>query len=196
LAVISFTRKLRSIPNWVQPTRRTEGVPPSEASPAIIKDFQKSLEDYQAAAVLNAKSVTARSGVARVLFELRHYEKAQVEYEIVTALDPQNVVGARVLAWLLVSSRDAKKRDETRGITLAKKACELTSWKDPVCLETLGEVCWYTGHMKDAAKWQKKALEFPAYRNEHGARGQELLLVYEHQGILSYREDPHAMPAP
>ena len=41
----------------------------------------------------------------------------------------------------------------------AKKACELTSWKEPKCLDTLAAAYAETGAFDKAVTWEQKAIE-------------------------------------
>ncbi len=50
-------------------------------------------------------------------------------------------------------------RQPTEAVELARKACELTGWKDITCLDTYAAALAAGGRMEEAADWQQKALE-------------------------------------
>ena len=64
------------------------------------------------------------------------------------------------LAWLLATCFDSSVRDGREGLIHAERACELSDWKAPRCLDTLAACYAATGAFDDAVQWQKKALTF------------------------------------
>jgi tetratricopeptide (TPR) repeat protein len=64
-----------------------------------------------------------------------------------------------VLAELLATSCDENVRDGERAVELAKKACELTNYKDPQMMDILAEAYAETNDFKTAIQWSKKAIQ-------------------------------------
>lgn len=54
---------------------------------------------------------------------------------------------------------DAKSRDGKKSIEYATKACQLASWKNTKSLTVLAAAYAETGELREAIKWQTKALE-------------------------------------
>ena len=66
-------------------------------------------------------------------------------------------------------------------MTEATKACELTSWKNPGYLDTLSVASAEVGDFEQAIRWQRKALEDPAYVKEEGGNAKQKLALFGKQ---------------
>jgi tetratricopeptide (TPR) repeat protein len=88
------------------------------------------------------------------------------------------------LAWMLATCSDARLRDGTRAIVLARKACEATDWKHPFCLGTLAAALAETGAFDEAILRQSEALDL--YPETEKLAGQSRLALY--QAGQAYRE--------
>jgi tetratricopeptide (TPR) repeat protein len=80
------------------------------------------------------------------------------------------------LAWMLATCSDARLRDGSRAVVLAKQACQATDWKHPYCLGTLGAALAETGAFQEAIHWQTEALN--SYPEEEKAAGRARLELY------------------
>src|SRR5580658_3559410 len=91
---------------------------------------------------------------AVVLLSLGQYDKALDDLDEVVKVAPNSVRALREQAWILATCPDAKVRNGELAVTSAKRACELTDWKDPHCLSTLAAAHAESGHFEEAVKWQ------------------------------------------
>ena len=62
------------------------------------------------------------------------------------------------LAWVLATSPDAKLRDGKRSLKLAKRACEVTEYKEAHILSTLAAACAENGDFPEAIRWSTEAV--------------------------------------
>jgi Flp pilus assembly protein TadD len=70
------------------------------------------------------------------------------------------------LAWLLATVPLADGGNPVRAVTLAQRACELGSDRDPACLDTLGAAYASAGRFNDAIATAQKALELARAANQ------------------------------
>ncbi|HVK10136.1 MAG TPA: hypothetical protein VM597_15315, partial [Gemmataceae bacterium] len=70
-------------------------------------------------------------------------------------------------------------RDGKRAVEHATRACELSNWVRPDCLDTLAAAYAATGDFDRAVEYQKKALAFPAYEKADGEGARARLRLYE-----------------
>jgi tetratricopeptide (TPR) repeat protein len=101
-------------------------------------------------------------------------------------LDTNFFWGYNNLAWLMAVCPESKFRDGKKALEYAKKACDLSDWQEPDCVDTLAAAYAEEGHYKEAVKWEKKALG--GLTGDNLEEGTKALSLYE-KG-KPYREMP------
>jgi serine/threonine protein kinase/Tol biopolymer transport system component len=114
------------------------------------------------------------------------YDRAIADLESAIKIDPNHVSANNGIAWLKATCPDAQLRDGTVAIEKARKACELTSWKESACLDTLAAAYAEAGNFDEAAKWQEAAMESLSETLRPGTREQ-----YEARLKLYERNEPY-----
>lgn len=156
-------------------------------------EYEKAIADYTEAIRLYQRDAHAYVRRGWCYARKKDYNLAIADESAAIRIDPKRAGGYGIrsgyntLAWLLATCPEQKFRDGTKAVELATKVCELTSWKDPGCLDTLAAAYAETGQFADAVKWQKKSLEFPEDDKDELAKAQERLKLYE--GGNPYRDE-------
>jgi Zn-dependent protease len=153
-------------------------------------DLKRAIADLSQAIELSptASNYGARAGAERTAGS---YRAAIADYSEALRLDPQYAPAWNDLAWLLATCSKDEVRNGAQALQAAKKACELTGWKQPECLGTLAAACAEAGQFDEAITWQKKALESAEYRQRHESEALQRLQLYG-EG-KPYREEAPAL---
>ena len=124
-------------------------------------DNTHALADFNQALALNPKDGATHVDLALVDAKTGDYEKAIAECEQAIKLTGNPGGAYNNLAWILATCPQAKYRDGKRALTAATMACNLTSWKDPVTLDTLAAACAESGDFPAAVQWEQAAIDAP-----------------------------------
>ena len=77
----------------------------------------------------------------------------------VVELKPNNVLVLNNLGWAMAAEEDVSAEDANRAIEYAKRACELTGYKDARTLDTLAVAYAAAGRFEEAVKTAEKATD-------------------------------------
>ncbi|MGA9722345.1 MAG: tetratricopeptide repeat protein [Candidatus Binatus sp.] len=87
------------------------------------------------------------------------YRLALEDYDHALALASDDWGTANAAAWFLGTCPDATVRDGKRALTLAKKACDLSSWQNGYVIDTLAAALAGTGDFVQAVTWQERSID-------------------------------------
>jgi tetratricopeptide (TPR) repeat protein len=103
----------------------------------------------------------------------RHAEAIKLREELFAlqtaklgAKHPDTIATMTELVWMLGTSREPKLRNVERARDLAIKACELTDYKNPNCLDSLAACSAELEDYESAVKWIEKAIDVTKMDNE------------------------------
>jgi len=82
------------------------------------------------------------------------------------------------LAWFTVDDEEVTNRDLEFAMKAATQACKLTDYENPGILDTLARVCFESGDVKTAIRWQREAVE-QAQDTPMAGQLREVLIKYE-----------------
>ncbi len=120
--------------------------------------------------------------------EIGDYGGALEDYQKAVGLDTTSAWGYNNLAWELAVCPEAQFRNGKKALEYAKKACDLSDWKNPAYLDTLAAAYAESGKFDDAVKWEQEAIK--GLSDKDTVEGQKALSLYK-QG-KPYHEDPKA----
>lgn len=151
------------------------------------------IADYTKALRLNPNNLYALINRAVAYHKKSLYREASADYHDAVRLDPNFAHGHNALAWLLATCPEADIRDGKRAVEHAKRACELTNWKQPEGFDTLAAAHAEAGDFDEAGRWQKRALDSSAFGSREPDREQVLqkarLRLSLYQERKPYREE-------
>jgi tetratricopeptide (TPR) repeat protein len=123
------------------------------------KEYDKALSDCRQAIRLDPTLPPAYNNRGVAWDGKGEYDKALSDFNEAIRLDPKNARQWNNRAWLAATCSDAKYRGGQQAVADARKACELTGWKDGDLLGTLAAAYAEVGDFPNAVNWAEKAVE-------------------------------------
>ena len=191
----------RFLANRSKSTRITAGVPSKDAKPrdnrpkdtippdspdhvnlglaaAQKREYDRAITHYTEALRVNPNDPRAHMYRAAAWSNKGNYERAAADYSEAMRLNPQHAGVHNSAAWVLATAPTASVRNGARAIEVARKAAELTSWKDGNILDTLAAAYAEAGNFPEAVSWQEKAIQFPDFMKDQGDGARARLELY------------------
>lgn len=156
-----------------------------------IKRFTRALE-------IDADNFPCRRGRSDAAISIGDHVAARDDLEKAHALEPEDSGVLNNLAWLLATSPDDAIRDGGRAIELAKRACELTDWKEAHIISTLAAAHAEAGDFEAARTYSRQAVEQGGSNDEIKSQLEAELASYRDNKPWRERQtadDPAAAPA-
>jgi tetratricopeptide (TPR) repeat protein len=148
--------------------------------------FSNAIPDFIMYVALNPDDSLAYNYLGWCRDETGDYGGALYDYQKAVEVDTNSAWACNNLAWELAVCPDAKVRNGGKALEYAKKACELTDWKDPAYVDTLAAAYAEDGNFDEAVKWEQKAIGGLSQKDL--PEGQKALWLYQHK--KPYHESP------
>jgi rhomboid protease GluP len=167
----------KAIQEYSEAVRLSPGVP--EAQLALGEayrmkgDLGKAQQVFESALGKNPTTAEGQRLLADLYAEQKLFAQAVQHYKQALQIEPQSAVAHNNLAWLYATCEDSKWRDPRAALEHARRAVELTQWKEPRFIDTLAEANYASGSYQEAVRIQSLALQLdpddPEFQ-EHMAR--------------------------
>ena len=116
----------------------------------------KALEHFSAAARLEAENAPLELQTGIALTSLGKPESAIPHFRRAIALKPEDPFAYNELAWILAANPNPALRNGAEAVSLAERACQLTSYQEPICLSTLDAAYAEAGRFDQAIATAQK----------------------------------------
>lgn len=124
---------------------------------------QKLLEEIMGK---NPDTALGQQALADLCAEQKLYQEAIEHYQEALRLNPNLAEAHNNLAWLYATSEEPRFRNPKGALEHARRAVELSQWKQAAFIDTLAEALYVNGDFAEAVKVQDKALELDPHNRE------------------------------
>jgi tetratricopeptide (TPR) repeat protein len=102
--------------------------------------------------------LTARISLAYTLLELGRTQSAIEQYHKILQLEPDNLGVLNRLAWILATTDDMRLQNSSEAVKFARRACELSGYKQVDLLDTLAAAYAAADRFSNAIETAEKAI--------------------------------------
>jgi tetratricopeptide (TPR) repeat protein len=144
-------------------------------------DPARALADYSTAIQLKTTNALAYAHRGELYAAFKgDYTRGIADCVAAIRLDPNCWLGYNNLAALLSVCPEAGIRDGYRALINARRACELTDWKNPLPISVLAGAYAETHDFDDAINWQEKSIDMQTDDGTLDPTAQIRLDLYQH----------------
>lgn len=154
-------------------------------------DIEQAVVHFSHAVRLKPDDHNVRCNLAMALANSGRSEEAVKEYREALRIHPNAPQVLIELARILAFHENARIRNVSQAIELAKKACELTGYKHVEAIDALAKAYGAAGKFAEAAFMTGKALEIVPPRGDWGKYLQKQLQYYKDKAV-----GPQQRPSP
>jgi serine/threonine-protein kinase len=153
------------------------------------KDLPGAVAAFKRAIDLDPEDFGLRAYLGQILQQQGRYAEAEQAYLAASKAQPVLDFAYDLLARFLATCPDDKARDGKRAVEYATTACERSGWKNPMYLDTLAAAYAEAGQFEEAVRYQTRALEAPALKDDFRTAAKQRLELYRQK--KPYREERH-----
>ena len=153
------------------------------------KEWDNAFRDLDSAITLNSKFAPGYFYRGTVFATRGEFAKAALEFHTAIQLAGETEPAWwNAMAWFLATCPNKVGRDGRQAISAARKACELTEWKNWGYVDTLAAAFAEGGDFDQAIKYQTQALEGKDISEQNRSGMKKRLALYQNK--KPYREKP------
>jgi tetratricopeptide (TPR) repeat protein len=149
--------------------------------------YDKAIADCTRAMRLDPRDASAPYNRGHVYYFKKQYRKALADCDQAIRLDPTLAAAFSRRAWLRATCPDDKYRDGARAVVDARRACELSGYRDSQALSTLAAAYAESGQYGEAVRTEKQALQDQQFAKEQGEDARQRIKLYGEK--KPYRHD-------
>lgn len=120
---------------------------------------ERAIADYTARLQLEPKNATVYNLRAAVYYGQDDFAAAIADHVQACELDPSDANSFNHVAWIWATCPRSEFRNGAKALEYAKRACELTKYERPFCLDTLAAAHAEAGNFDEAVRWAERAVE-------------------------------------
>ena len=125
----------------------------------LLGKTSEAIEQYEQVVRIQPDNVEAHRNLGLALLQTRRFREAVEQYEQCLRIKPDYSDVQNNLAWLLATLKPSDGGDPARAVTLAERACKLTSNRVAAYLDTLAAAYAATGRFIDAVATAQRAID-------------------------------------
>jgi tetratricopeptide (TPR) repeat protein len=129
------------------------------------KMFAEAAAQWEVCLASHPRFVDARLMLGRALAAQGKFAEALGHFGTACEMEPRNLQAVNDLAWLLATCPQDATRNGGQAVQLAAAACKLSSYQDPVLLNTLAAAYAEVGQWPEAVATASQALELAKPRD-------------------------------
>jgi tetratricopeptide (TPR) repeat protein len=143
------------------------------------RHFEKAIADFDRIIAANPKNSTAFDKRAYAKYAKGDYAEALSDEDEALRLSPSNAEALNNRAWFLATCPADSIRNGKLAVEAARKACELTQWKERHCVGTLAAAYAEAGDFDQAVKYQKMVQQAPGLTPQEREQVEHRLTLFE-----------------
>ncbi len=184
----NFLAALRCKPDYAEAETRLGNVL------VLQGETQEALQHLTAAVRIGPDNDESQYFLGAALARQKRFAEAAAAFRAAIRANPNYASALNDLAWMLATQTNGPLRNLAEAENCAKRACELTHYEDPKCLDTLGVVLAGAGHTNEAVAWIEKAVALATAAGDApvAAQLQQRLAAYH----TDHRTNQNLKPAP
>lgn len=150
--------------------------------------FEGALAHFRRAVEIEPGHAKAHYYLGRTLAARGDFRRGLKHLEKAASLAPDSPRFLNQLAWVLATSPDPTVRDGSQAVEVATRAASLTSYEDPIVLDTLAASYAEAGNFEEAAAKAEEALQLYTAAEAHEHAGAIRDRMEHYRQAKPYRE--------